>query len=53
MHYLVMVNETAGDAWLTPELVQVRSVGLLNDLVMQRQKIAPATTTAATTCCED
>jgi deoxyribose-phosphate aldolase len=40
VHYLVMVNETAGPAWLTPELFRFGASALLDDLVMQRHKIA-------------
>jgi len=36
--YLVLVNETAGDQWLTPELFRIGASSLLNDLLMQRQK---------------
>jgi deoxyribose-phosphate aldolase len=37
--YLVMVNETAGPAWLTPELFRFGASTLLNDLLMQRAKL--------------
>lgn len=36
--YLVLVNETAGAEWLTPELFRFGASGLLNDLLMQRAK---------------
>jgi len=38
--YLVMVNETCGPDWLTPELFRFGASSLLNDLLMQRQKLA-------------
>jgi deoxyribose-phosphate aldolase len=37
---LVLVNETAGDDWLTPEWFRLGASSLLNDLLMQRQKLA-------------
>ena len=37
--YLVLVNETVGDAWLTPNLFRFGASTLLNDLLMQRQKM--------------
>jgi deoxyribose-phosphate aldolase len=36
--YLVLVNETAGDGWLTPDLFRFGASTLLNDLLMQRTK---------------
>jgi deoxyribose-phosphate aldolase len=39
VRYLVMVNETAGDDWLTPELFRFGASTLLNDLLMQRTKL--------------
>jgi deoxyribose-phosphate aldolase len=36
--YLVLVNETAGDEWLTPQLFRFGASTLLNDLLMQRTK---------------
>jgi len=36
---LVLVNETAGPEWLTPELFRIGASALLNDLLMQRMKI--------------
>jgi deoxyribose-phosphate aldolase len=36
--YLVLVNETAGEAWLTPDLFRLGASTLLNDLLMQRTK---------------
>ena len=38
LRYLVVVNETAGSSWLTPERFRFGASSLLNDLVMQRQK---------------
>ncbi len=37
IRYLVVVNETVGDAWLTPERFRFGASTLLNDLLMQRQ----------------
>ncbi len=36
---LVLVNETAGPAWLTPALFRIGASALLNDLLMQRMKL--------------
>jgi deoxyribose-phosphate aldolase len=38
--YLVMVNEVAGPDWLTPEWFRLGASSLLNDLLMQRTKLA-------------
>lgn len=38
--YLVLVNETAGDDWLDPDWFRLGASSLLNDLLMQRQKLA-------------
>jgi deoxyribose-phosphate aldolase len=38
MKYLVLVNETVGSTWLTPELFRFGASSLLNDLLMQRLK---------------
>ncbi|MEU6170910.1 deoxyribose-phosphate aldolase [Streptantibioticus parmotrematis] len=38
--YLVMVNETLGEEWLTPEWFRFGASSLLNDLLMQRQKLS-------------
>ena len=38
IRYLVLVNETAGPAWLTPDLFRIGASTLLNDLLMQRSK---------------
>lgn len=40
IRYLVLVNETVGDAWLTPDLFRFGASTLLNDLLMQRQRLA-------------
>ncbi|MFF8813209.1 deoxyribose-phosphate aldolase [Streptomyces pactum] len=37
--YLVVVNETAGPDWLTPRWFRFGASSLLNDLLMQRQKL--------------
>ena len=37
--YLVLVNETLGDAWLTPKLFRLGASSLLNDLLMQRYRM--------------
>lgn len=36
--YLVIVKETLGDAWLTPELFRIGASSLLDDLLMQYEK---------------
>jgi len=38
LHLLVMVKETLGDAWLTPELFRIGASSLTNDLLMQLVK---------------
>ncbi len=38
--YLVLVNETVGEAWLTPDLFRFGASTLLNDLLLQRQRMA-------------
>jgi deoxyribose-phosphate aldolase len=40
VRYLVMVNEVAGDQWLTPDLFRFGASSLLNDLLQQRHKLA-------------
>jgi deoxyribose-phosphate aldolase len=40
LHYLVMVKETLGDAWLTPDLFRFGASALLNDLLRQLLKEA-------------
>lgn len=37
--YLVVVKETAGEAWLNPDLFRFGASSLLNDVLMQRQKL--------------
>jgi deoxyribose-phosphate aldolase len=37
--YLVMVSETAGDDWLDPDWFRFGASSLLNDLLLQRQKM--------------
>jgi deoxyribose-phosphate aldolase len=39
IRYLVMVNEVCGDAWLTPDLFRFGASSLLNDLLLQRQRM--------------
>ena len=38
-HYLVMVKETLGDRWLTPDLFRIGASSLLNDVLMQLDRI--------------
>ena len=38
MHMLVLVKETLGDAWLTPDLFRIGASTLANDLLMQLAK---------------
>jgi deoxyribose-phosphate aldolase len=38
LHMLVLVKETLGDDWLTPERFRIGASSLLNDLLMQYQK---------------
>jgi deoxyribose-phosphate aldolase len=40
IRYLVVVNETAGEEWLSPQWFRFGASSLLNDLLMQRQKLA-------------
>jgi deoxyribose-phosphate aldolase len=39
VRYLVVVNETCGDDWLSPDWFRFGASSLLNDLLMQRQKM--------------
>jgi len=39
IRYLVLVNETLGDDWLHPDRFRFGASSLLNDLLMQRQKL--------------
>ena len=43
MKYLVVVKETAGDNWLTPEYFRFGASSLLNDVLMQRKKLKTKT----------
>jgi deoxyribose-phosphate aldolase len=38
-HYLVMVKETLGDAWLQPDLFRLGASSLLNDILMQIERL--------------
>jgi deoxyribose-phosphate aldolase len=38
IHYLVMLRETLGDAWLTPDRFRFGASSLANDLLMQLEK---------------
>jgi deoxyribose-phosphate aldolase len=38
LQYLVIVKETLGDAWLTPDLFRFGASALLNDVLMQLEK---------------
>jgi deoxyribose-phosphate aldolase len=38
LHYLVLVKETLGDAWLSPDLFRFGASALLNDVLMQLEK---------------
>ena len=38
LHLLVLVKETLGDAWLTPDLFRIGASTLTNDLLMQLVK---------------
>ena len=40
VRYLVVINEVAGDDWLSPDGFRFGASSLLNDLLMQRQKLA-------------
>jgi len=40
VRYLVIVNEVAGEEWLSPELFRFGASSLLNDLLQQRHKMA-------------
>ena len=39
MRMLVLVHEVAGDDWLTPDLFRIGASTLLNDLLLQRQRM--------------
>ncbi|CAN5396126.1 deoxyribose-phosphate aldolase [soil metagenome] len=38
-HYLVLIGETLGVEWLTPDLFRIGASSLLNDLLLQLQKL--------------
>jgi len=40
IRYLVLIHETAGDDWLDPARFRIGASSLLNDLLMQRTKLA-------------
>jgi len=40
IRYLVTVAETVGEGWLTPRLFRFGASSLLNDMLLQRQKLA-------------
>jgi len=40
LRHLVLVHETVGDDWLTPSLYRIGASTLMNDLLLQRQKLA-------------
>ncbi|MDH5279443.1 MAG: deoxyribose-phosphate aldolase, partial [Actinomycetota bacterium] len=39
LRYLVLVNETVGPDWLDPQWFRFGASSLLNDLLLQRQKL--------------
>jgi deoxyribose-phosphate aldolase len=39
MKHLVLVNETVGPDWLSPDRFRLGASSLLNDLLLQRQKL--------------
>ena len=39
IRYLVTVAETVGEEWLTPHLFRFGASSLLNDVLLQRQKM--------------
>jgi deoxyribose-phosphate aldolase len=39
IRYLVLINETVGDDWLSPDWFRFGASSLLNDLLMQRTKL--------------
>ena len=40
LHYLVMLNETLGARWMTPEWFRFGASSLANDVLMQLEKQA-------------
>ena len=49
IQYLVMLRETLGEAWLTPDWFRFGASSLANDLLMQLVKQRPAATSRPTT----
>ncbi len=47
LHYLVMVKETLGDDWLTPDLFRIGASSLLNDLLAQVARLRDGTYAAS------
>ncbi len=43
LRYLVLVNETVGDRWLTPDAFRFGASTLLNDVLMQLQRLRSGT----------
>lgn len=43
LRYLVLVNETAGDLWLTPDTFRFGASTLLNDVLMQLERLRTGT----------
>jgi len=43
LRYLVLVNETCGDRWMTPEWFRFGASSLLNDVLMQLEKLRTGT----------
>jgi deoxyribose-phosphate aldolase len=39
MKHLVLLKETLGDNWMNPNMFRFGASSLLNDLLMQRQKM--------------
>jgi deoxyribose-phosphate aldolase len=39
IQYLVVLNETLGPAWLTPDRFRIGASSLLNDVLMQLEKM--------------
>lgn len=46
LHYLVMLKETLGDAWLTPEWFRFGASSLLNDVLLQLHRLESGQYTA-------
>jgi len=45
--YLVMLKETLGDDWLTPNLFRIGASTLLNDVLMQIARVSKGITRVA------